>query len=196
MIHHRLRVGLALLVLPFVVAVSGCADKRDPLPDFNAVRFDEAQPIALDVGSIDVDGRYAPPNDPGHMDAGMVLPPAEAARRWARQRLTTAGIGGSAAFVINVATVTEKPLALTDGIRGAFTTEAAYEFTAVIDAQLELRHGGPRPPTTVRATATASRTAREGLTYEQRQRVYFDLVRDLMSSFDTEMSASLQRIAG
>ncbi|MAM72374.1 MAG: hypothetical protein CMO29_01020 [Tistrella sp.] len=170
--------------------LAGCAS--EPLPEGpKPIRFDDKPKFRLNVARVQLLDNYQPPRKAPNVEHLFPTSPARAAGDWARDRLEAAGVSGTARLVIRDASVIEKPLPQTGGIRGTFTQEPADEYAATLIATLEiLSETGERQAYVdvesrlVRAIdASGSPLARE---------VAFDrMTRDLLAGFDQRLSENL-----
>lgn len=104
--------ALALLVL----ALAACA-APPARPTYPEITWAHLPPFELDVAAVEVVSEYEPPYKEPNVEHLFPVPPGEAARRWADDRIRAAGTEGRAKVVIKRASVTETPLELTEGVR-------------------------------------------------------------------------------
>ena len=153
--------------------VAGCASAPE-VPSYSEIRFTDKPPIRLDVARIDIVEAYRSPLKAPNVEHLFPLRPAHAARQWAQDRLRPGGEEGWAEAVIRDASATETALQRTEGIRGAFTTDQAERYDAVIAIEVRIFDPagrswhtpwpprvtrGPWPRTSRSTTASAHGTA-------------------------------------
>jgi hypothetical protein len=100
--------GRGALAAVLVVALSGCGDDATaPAPEtFPPLDYSYLPKLRLNVASISVqDGRPVEVDDPDNADALSPIPPYEALRGLANQRLVAAGNSGQAQFIIQDASI-------------------------------------------------------------------------------------------
>jgi hypothetical protein len=172
--------------------LAACATPA-PKPTYPELTWTHLAPFKLNVAEVEVVSEYEPPFKDPNVEHLFPLPPEQAARRWARDRIVAAGTEGRARVVIKRASVVEVPLELTEGVRGYFTTEQAQRYDAVVEVAIEVR--GPRGYRDGFATAQAerSRTVPEDVTLNERERIWFDITEALMKDFDAEMDRNIRR---
>jgi hypothetical protein len=117
------------------------------------------------------------------------VPPADAAERWARDRLRPAGAEGVAVVRILNASVVEVPLPRTSGVRGAFTTDQSERYDGVLEVQIDVSSRARGQTAMVKSRAQRSRSVPEDITLNDREKVWFELTEALMN----DLNASLER---
>ena len=183
---------LCRIAVLFAVMLAGCSS-TPPEVRFADITFGHIPPFILTVTRIDVDSSYQSPMRSPNIEHVAPVSPDRALRRWAQDRLKAGGMPGTARFVIMEASIVETPLSLTGGIRGAFTKEQAARYDCTIEASLEILddRGFRRGFATARVARNT--TSREDATLNDRDRLLFSLVDDLMKDFDREMERSMRQ---
>ena len=165
--------------------LAGCATP-DPGVTFPTMTFSGKPAIPLDVARVEVINTYQMPFTAPNIEHMTPVALGAAAERWAKDVLVPAGATGTARFVIRRAEITEHPLVTNPGVKGLFTVEAASRYNADLEAQIEI-HDGTRTLASVTAVTGRSQTALEGLSPNERARLWYDLVARLMDRFDEEI---------
>jgi hypothetical protein len=148
----------------------------------------------LDVLRIDIINEYRAPLASPNVDHLLPTPPERTLERWARDRLTASGTPGSIArYLIQDAKLVETELKRTPGVRGAFTTDQAERYDLSLAAAIEVLN----ERTQIReayASAAASRfrTVPEGITINEREKVWFDLVEASMNDINAELERQIR----
>ena len=173
------------------VALAACTTPP-PSPRFPELTFVHLQPFRLDAASLDVVEAFQPAAGARDVSLGMPVPPAVAAQRWARDRLTPAGNAGRIVFTITDASVVEVPLARTRGLRGVVTDDQSERYDGRLAAKISITDGRGRRGE-VTAEATRSRTVAEKTTLNQRDRIWFEITEALIRDLDTELDAAIRR---
>ena len=154
--------------------------------------FSDRPPLNLAVDRVTVDSVYRPAGAPPYVDHVLPLTPEAATRALLEQRLRAVGGTDRLQAVILDASVREEALETTSGVRGYLTTESA----ARLDGRLKVRIDRLDPAgTVVRSISTAvarTRAIPEGVAYAERQRIAYELVRDLASDLDAGLTASVR----
>jgi hypothetical protein len=122
----------------------------------------------------------------------LPLTPEAATRALLQQRLRAVGGTDRLQAVILDASVREQALETASGVRGWLTTESA----ARLEGRLEVRVDRLDPAgMVVRSISTAvvrTRAIPEGVAYAERQRIAYELVRDLVNDLDAGLSANVR----
>lgn len=185
--------------LPFIVFASfllAACETPAPAQKLPDLTFAHLGALNLNVATLEVVSDYHAPLKKPNVEHLFPTPPDHALKRWARDRLKAAGKRGSARFVITRAAVTETPLKTKTGIMGAFTTDQAERYDAVIEATLEIFGPGGIRKGFASARVTRSRTVEEGISLNVREKIFLDLTEALMKDFNAEMENNIRRHLG
>lgn len=156
-------------------------------PTFADLRFTNEPPLLLQAAQIEIRTLYQPTD----ADNAFPVPPVRAVQNWARDRLRANGQGGPARFTIANASGTVKDLPIQGGLSGTFTDQVSQQYDVAIDAALELFDSTGVAIRSARVTATRSRTVLQSATANDRERVRYELVRDLMADFDSQAQSRI-----
>jgi len=180
-----------------VTALAGCQTTPPP-QRFPELTYGHLGQFRLDVAGIDIVSDYKAPLQPPNVEHLLPVPPEQALRRWAKDRLAATGTPGRyARFVITDAKVTDTALPRTQGMRGAFTTDQTDRYDGSLAAKLEIRaERGQLREGEASAWATRSRTAAEGITLNERDKLWFDLVEALMNDMNAELDRQIRANLG
>lgn len=182
------RVLLGLLL----VGLASCSEYRQRTPDLT---FAHLPPIVLNVREAQIDPRYRSPGTPPHIEQTVKPTPEAALLKWAQQRLRSDGAQNIARFTILNAPLTAEPLRKSSGVAGALKSEPEERWTVTVEAQLEILDESGRRLDGYTAKVTRTRDVPEGLTYDERDRFWYDLLSATMSDFDSEMATGIRRYA-
>jgi hypothetical protein len=178
-------------VLVAIGLLGGCASDYQtfhPPP----LDLSDRQPLDLAVERVAIDSAYRPAGAPPYVDHMLPLTPEAATRALLQQRLRAVGGTDRLQAVILDASVREQALETTSGVRGWLTTESA----ARLEGRLEVRVDRLDPAgMVVRSISTAvvrTRAIPEGVAYAERQRIAYELVRDLVNDLDAGLSANVR----
>ncbi len=183
--------GLIFLLLAPLVIAGACASKQPrPLPD---VTFDHLAPIHLDVITVETRTDYRPPLAPPNVDHRFPIPPEEAMRRWANHRLKSVGLVETSRFTILRASVIEERLPTDTGLLDPVKIEPAARYSATLEGKLEIFDSSGRRVKSASARVSRTRTLKEGLTAEERDRAWIDLTIAVMKDFDAAMAGAINK---
>lgn len=181
--------GLSGLIL------AGCTTPS-PAPRYPELTFNHLPPIRLDAASLEIVDAFKSPFTAPNVEHLMPVSPAAAMRRWALDRLKPVGKGGRIVFTIADAGVIETPLAPTPGVRGVVTKDQSERYDARLLVRISVDGGDNRRRGEVSAEAMRSRTVIEGLSLNEREKIWFqmneDLVMDMNDELETAIRAFLQ----
>lgn len=187
--------GPVFVLLAVLLMAGGCVSKKSkPLP---RVTFDHLPPLALTVASVETRSTYRAPLAPPYVDHRFPIPPEEAMKRWANHRLKAKGLDETARFTILRASVIEERLRTDTGLLDAVKIEPAARYTVTLEGQLEIFDAAGRRVKSASARVSRTRSLREGLTADQRDRAWMDLTATVMRDFDAAMTEAInQYLAG
>jgi hypothetical protein len=156
-------------------------------PTFPDLRFTGEPPLLLQAAQIEIRTLYQPTD----ADSAFPVAPVRAVQNWARDRLRANGQGGPARFTIANASATEKDLRVQGGISGTLTDQVSQQYDVTIDAAIEILDTQGVALRTARVTATRSRSVLQSATANDRARVRYELVRDVMADFDNQAQSRI-----
>jgi len=182
---------LAAVLLLFAT-VAGC-ETQVARPQFPEITFAHRPPITLSIRAIEVVTAYRAPLAAPNVDHLLAQRPAAVLERWARDRIKAGGRGGHAVFTVIDGSVTETRLKTQKGITGVFRTEQGERYDAGMEARLEVFDGSGQRTGFATARANRSKTLGEDATVNEREQLWYDLVRQLATDFDAEMEKNLRQ---
>lgn len=175
-----------------LIALTGCGTPGAQ-KQFPELTFNHLPPIRLDVARIDYAPRYLAPANSPNIGHEFPTPPVVAAERWIADRLIAAGNRGTAVVTIREATATETRLPLKRGITGAFTTDQEWRYDAKVEIAIEVSDPDSQRSARANAGAIQGRTVGEDASLADREKVWFDLVEQMMNRFDRTFEAQIRK---
>jgi hypothetical protein len=180
-----------LLLVPLVLALAGCTDyaaRYQPPP----LAYDDRAPIRLAVDVIEVERTAPPISGSSFAAARMAEPLAEGLRALLRQRLRAAGGPGRLRAVITELAVEEELRPTPGGLAGLFRREPESRYALSAGVRLaRLDERGLEQGHAV-VLGSRARTIPAGATPAERDRIAFELVRDLIDDLDGALVQSLR----
>lgn len=178
------------------LALSACQSAPPPRPAPRPIDFSNFGPIVLNAGSIDVVDAYRPGGGV-HVEGRSAVPPAQAVRLWASERLQAAGGPGRARVTIRDASILETQLPKTGGVKGYFTNDQAQRY----DGRLDVEVSGEVPGETsfrgtTRATVTYSITVPENISLADREATFLEITRRMMDDLNGRLDAGIRKDLG
>jgi hypothetical protein len=175
------------------VVLAGCQTTPPPAR-FPELTYAHLGAMHLDVERVDIASEYQAPLRPPNVDHLFPTPPDRAMRRWAQDRLAANGTPGRyARFVITDAKVTETNLPRTTGITGAFTKDQSQRYDLSMSAAIEVREDrGNFRSGYATASTSRSRTVREDITINDREKVWFEMLEQAMNELNVELERQIK----
>ena len=172
---RRILAGMALLLL----ASCGGGDEPSVLPQtFPPLVYDYLTKLTLPVSSVTVDDSWVPHDGAEHVEQVAPIPPVDALRRMAQDRLVAAGGTGQAVLTIEDASLTR----VTGQLLGSFAV------------RLTVNSGTPETGTrSAEARASVSGTRTLADTPEGDRAVAYDLVKKLMDDMNVEFEYQVRK---
>jgi hypothetical protein len=180
--------GRFLIACVITSALSACEPSTRPVPELT---FVHASPILLNVREAQIDSRYRSPGTPPNIEHTVSPSPEAAMIRWAQQRLRSVGTENIARFTILNAPLTAETLPKSSGFVGAFSTEPGQRWTVTVEGQLEILDEAGNRLDGYTTKVTRSRDIQAGVTDEQRDWFWHDLLSATMGEFDTQMETGV-----
>jgi hypothetical protein len=181
------------LAAALVLAAAGCSSAPPPPPKFADIHFLALPPFRLNVSQIQVDARFHPTFQEPNVEHEFPVPPQRALENWSHDRLQAVGLtsGYVARFTILDASVRESNLPKKDGLTAVFTTQQAERYDGHVSVQLQIINPQGVAERTASAEAAVSRSVPEGITLNDRDKVWYEMTRDLMADLDRQMQRQI-----
>ena len=148
--------------------------------------------IALNAATIQVVDQYRAPATRPNVDHLSSTPPEQALHRWAAERFRASGRSGTVQVIIRDASIVEKQLPRSDGIKSLFTIRQAQEY----DGRIEVRIVGQNPESKfsgyAQVAAARSITVPEDISLAGREETWDTLVRQMIADLDARIPQALQ----
>ena len=148
--------------------------------------FSHLPDIRINVAKISVLNEYKMPFKQPNVEHLAPISPGASAERWVSDILIPVGDKLDAQFIIKSGSIIESELKTQKGLKGVFAIEQSKRYTAIVDARLEIFDGSHRLAT-INAKAKRSHTLREDATPNLKTNLLFNLVENLMATFDREL---------
>lgn len=181
----------ALLALTFLVAA--CENAPD---GFVAapLDFQNKQPISINVAEVRVNEAYQSPMRAPYIEQDFPLPPAAAVKIWTKQRLYATGTSGVLEVTINDASVKQENLPRTKGVQGLFTEDQDARYTLSLNVSMRLFNGtDAMSSASGDVIITRSRTVSEKATVDDRMKVFDQMTKEAIATFDTQAQSRLKQ---
>jgi len=183
-----MRAAIAALATGLVVACSSSYETFRPPP----LDFSGRPPLRLAVERVTVQSAYRPRDAAPYVDNLMPLKPEDAIRQMLEARLVAAGGPGAVQAVILDASVKEEELETQSGLRGFFTTEPAARLEGRFQVQVDRLSATGEVVKSVSTAVTRTASIPEDVGYAERQRIGYELVRNLVQDLDEGLTTNVR----
>lgn len=188
---------IARLTAAFValLAVGGCetAPPQQRLPDLS---FSQFAPYRLNVGRVEVVSEFQSSNRPPHIEGMMPLSPEAAVKRWVQQRLAPMGTSGALRVIIKDASVVEQPLQVDKSLTGFFKKEQSEQYDAKLQLAIQVLDDRNLPQAEIVARSNRSRSVAEGTTLNDRDKIWYGMVEDMMLDLNRQLDGLIPQYLG
>lgn len=189
----RASLRLALMLAGLSLVLSACGSSTPEPLKYPAPSFARELPLTFDAQRIEV---HSVDWTNGGADSDFPVPPIDAVRSWAQDRLHVKGHENVLRLVIFKATGLRIDMPYrADGkpVSGKKTVE---EEEIVINATLEIVAPDGGTIHSASASVSEARNLAHGASRDDRQQACYELVRDVMTKFDQEMEAQIRDVFG
>ncbi len=179
----------ALAMLAVIGVLGACAKATPPPP--TEISFSHLGTIKLDVARVEIVNEYESPLKAPNVEHEFPVTPAAAARRWVEDRIRAVGDSGAVRAIIREASVVEVALEKKGGVVGFFTKDQAERYDAKLVMEIEVVSERGFTDAFVTATATRSQTVPEGITLNERGKVFHDMTEKLMGDLNFQLERQI-----
>ena len=187
----RASFAVAALLATAVIA-AGCQMEPPRVVERAALSFAALPPLIFDLDRIEVTERpTAPhPSDVAHL---FPTPPAVGVKRWVEDRLRASGTAGLLRVTVDEASARITPLETNTDLEGLFTEEQNER----LDVRLRVTIEAVDDTGTVRGRASTdarrSRTLPEGITFDEREVLYDQIIGALLHDYNESQEQAIRR---
>jgi hypothetical protein len=173
--------------------LGACQASPPSVPQFDDIRF-TGRPLKIEAAGLEVRDEYKPSFQPPQVEHLFPVTPARAAANWARDRLVPADPASQRRIRATIldAGVKETSLKKSEGLRATFTTEQSERYDARVEMRVDLVGARGFAERTVTARAERSRTVPENITPNDRDKVFYELTKQVMEALDVELERQLR----
>jgi hypothetical protein len=179
-------------LLSSALVLVACESAPPPRPAFADIRFTAKPRLRIDAAAVDVERVFRSTLQAPQVEHLFPVPPERAMENWARDRLEPVGTTRRVRVRILDASVKEVELERTAGVRGAFTTDQAQRYDATAEMTVDLMGERGFAERSVAAKASRSRSVPEGITPNDREKVWYELTEALMADLDAELERQIR----
>ena len=181
----------AVSTLFFIGLLSACASPA-PTQRLPEITFSHLPVFEVDVARIETENRYIAPLSAPHIEHLMPSTPATTLERWLKDRFKPVGLTGSLRLVIEDARATKTALTLDKSLKGHLTRQQSQRYDMAVQATLQIRDETGKTIGTALARAQRSTTAREDISLNDREKLWFDTLNLLMTDFNQAIETNVR----
>lgn len=178
-----------LLVLGLACACSTTVNR----PTVQKQDFAGQPPLVLSVARIEVVENYQSPLTEPNVEHSFPTTPAAAFKKWLGERIKADGQNDTLRVTIEDARAVRVPLPRTEGLEGAFTTDQVERIDATIAVLIEVVNKGGVTASFITAKAQRSRTLPEGLSLNERDKIYQEITESLVNDLNATIEQNIRR---
>lgn len=173
-------------------ALGACATPPPPRPDYPPISFRDKAPLSLKVGEVRIETRYRAPGVAPNVDHLFPARILDAAQAWPKDRLVAAGTGLRLDYTILDASVIAVKLKKSGGLKGLVTKDQSERYDARAAVEIRILDTSGAVVATARAEAVRSRSVREDVTLSEREKVWYEIARDIMAELDRQLEQTIK----
>ena len=178
-----------------LISLTLAACQEAPAPQsFPPLNFSAQPKIKVAVMEIRVIENYKSPMIAPNVEQNFPISPSTAIKQWVEGRMQAAGSSGILEITINDASVIERPLPITQGIKGFFTNDQSERYDASINVTFRLYDGVQTISVAEgNVQATKSISIAENTSVAERKKMFYSMVQEIMTPFNREAEARLNQ---
>jgi hypothetical protein len=180
----------AVLAIAATLALGACTS-TPPRQQVRQISFANLAPISFDVARVEVVQQYQPPQVAPNVDHLTPVPPSDAIRRWANERVRAMGSSGTMRVIIKDASITETHLAGTTGVRGAFTTDQSERYDGRLSVDLVVEVPSRHFQGYTGATVARTISVPENVSLQGREDAWHSLVERMMADLNAKLEEGI-----
>lgn len=174
------------------LALGGCETQAE-LPNYAAITFAHRKSIRVRVGNVVARTTFVKPLKAPNVEHDFPVDLGETAERWARDRLAAEGGDGTITYTVLDASVIETPLEKTDGITGLVTADQSERYEGTIKVLVEAADATTGQTAETEVSVKRSVTIPEDATFNEREKVWYQLTEKLMADLDRQLEAAIRK---
>lgn len=186
-----MKFGLKSILAAVVLLAAGC-ETHVEVPSYARITFNHLPPITLDVASASARTTYQKPLVAPNVEHEFPVDIAKTAEGWVKGRLQAGGSSGIAELTILQASVIETKLEKQTGLTGLVTTDQGHRYDATLTATLKAEDLTTQRAAETSVTVMRSQTVPEDATYNEREKMWYEMTEKLMADFDKELEQSIK----
>jgi hypothetical protein len=179
-------------VLAIGLLVAACANKPPPQDKFPPVSFTDLKPYSFNVARVEIVPEFKGSSSRPHIEYSMPVSPENAFKRWVEDRIKPVGTQGILRVVIKDASATETPIPRDPNASQLFNTEQTSRIDMNLNVSLQVLDERQFVKAEVTGQAGRSRTLPEDIKLNQRDKILYDMVVELVRSLNGQLDPQIQ----
>ena len=185
-----MRFGFKSLALAAAVFATAC-ETHVEVPSYAAITFSHLPPIALNVAGTEAETFYNKPLSAPNVEHEFPVDIAKTAEGWIGDRVQPVGAAGTATLTVLEASVVETALEKKTGLTGLVTADQGHRYDATLVASLKAVDLNAQKSAETTITVKRSQTVPEDATFNEREKIWYELTEKLMADFDSQMAKAI-----
>lgn len=188
----RTTLTFARYIAPLLLLAACAAGSENYTPQ--PITFNGRAPIRVNVAEIRIINAYQPPLMAPNVEQDFPTPPARAVEQWVHARLVAAGQQGVMEVSIDDASVREVPLPVRENFFDFFSDQQSARFDASVKVTFRLYNGiDALSVANAEAVVARQHTIGQKASIADRERVFDEMTKDMMTGFDAEAEMRLRQ---
>jgi len=180
------------LVLAVGLLLAACSNTPPPEDKFPPVSFAGQPPFVFNVAKVEIVSKFVSSSTPPHIELIVPVSPESALKRWAEDRIKPKGTSGTLRVLINDASATETPLKKEEGASSLFTKQETSRIDVSVEMVLQMLDERQFVKSSVNGKVAKSRTLTEGLKLNERDKILYDMVVDVVRDMGAQVDPLIQ----
>ena len=186
------RISLAAAAMLVATGIVAACETAPPRPEPPPLSYAGLPPLAFDLGRIRIVEPAAAPH-PSDVDHLFPTPPSVAIGQWVADRLRAVGAVGTLRVTIEEASARATPLVTNEDLEGLFTEEQAERLDLRLRVTIEAIDASGAVNGSATADVERSRTLPEGITLDERERLYDEIVAALLHDYNASQEQAIRQ---
>ncbi len=174
------------LYLATILSLFSCESKIST-PQYAMISFAHKPPIYFDAAEIIIDNQYQKQTkDSNNIDDQLPINLSQIANSWAKNRLIANGDNGRLIFTIKNASMVEKNLQKTTGLKGILTIDQDKKYNANIAIEIKVENNNIDKINHAKTIIKVkhSQSVSEKITLNQRHQIWYEMVEKTATDMD------------
>ncbi len=180
------------VVLAMGLLLAACSNKPPPSSNFPPVSFTDLKPYSFNVARVEIVPQFTSSSNPPHIEFSMPISPENAFKRWVEDRIKPVGTKGILRVIIKDASATDSPIPRDPNASQLFNTEQTSRIDMSLNVSLQILDDRQFVTAEVTGQAGRNRTLPEDIKLNQRDKILYDMVVDLVRNLDSQVDPQIE----